>query len=179
MPHASRCTACAQGLREEVSHLRSRLLEAQTATLGELLQMAVDDLRRPTSVPDAEVVQLQQVRGTATPSKCQLLSNCDMQPAARPLQSTEQMCTGLLLVPTLQGRGAVATYVRVLEHALCECEARQASMKHALSEAQYLEQQARALLTAARGEQVACQVRHGVPAVACLASRHPQIPAAN
>ena len=59
-------------------------------------------------------------------------------------------------------QGPVATYIRVLEHALSEAEERGKALQRAVHETQYLEEQARRLLSMARDEQLAAQVRAGL-----------------
>jgi hypothetical protein len=57
----------------------------------------------------------------------------------------------------MQGSGPVATYLRVMEHAVKEADAREAALRHAVTEAAYLEDQAKQLLSASRADQVAMQ----------------------
>ncbi len=62
-------------------------------------------------------------------------------------------------VPVPQQGQHQATYIRVLEHALREADAREAALKRAVQEAGYLEEQARRLVGSARDEQLAMRVR--------------------
>ncbi|KAJ9523556.1 hypothetical protein QJQ45_007273 [Haematococcus lacustris] len=109
--------AAVQGQRQDLAHLRSRLLDAQTATMTELLQVAVADVRTALAAPALD--------------------------------------SGSLLLR--QASGPAATYVRVLEHALSEGEAREAALRKAVAEAEAAEESTRQLLASSRGDLAAGQ----------------------
>ncbi|KAJ9523840.1 hypothetical protein QJQ45_020025, partial [Haematococcus lacustris] len=109
--------AALQGQRQDLAHLRSRLLDAQTATMTELLQVAVADVRTALAAPALD--------------------------------------SGSLLLR--QASGPAATYVRVLEHALSEGEAREAALRKAVAEAEAAEESTRQLLASSRGDLAAGQ----------------------
>ncbi|GFH21769.1 hypothetical protein HaLaN_19134, partial [Haematococcus lacustris] len=56
-----------------------------------------------------------------------------------------------------QASGPAATYVRVLEHALSEGEAREAALRKAVAEAEAAEESTRQLLASSRGDLAAGQ----------------------
>ncbi len=65
----------------------------------------------------------------------------------------------------------LSTYVRVLEHSLREADAKEAALKRAVAEGQWLEEQTRRLLAASRDEQIAMRVSLVLVFIVCARAR--------